>query len=235
MKIAILGYGKMGKTVERLAGERGHTIILKTKSDSNQINLAETDVAIEFSTPDAALQNITLCLEQGIPIVSGTTGWLTHYNEIINLCVSRNGSFIYASNFSIGVNLFFNINEYVAKLMLPWTKYNVSIEEIHHIQKKDSPSGTAISLAESIIKHSEYEGWKLDEKTENNIQISSKRIKDEKGIHCVSYVSDNDTISIKHKAHSRDGFGLGAILAAEWLQNKKGVFTMKDVLKINNI
>ena len=235
MKIAILGYGKMGKTVERLAGERGHTIILKTKSDSNQINLAETDVAIEFSTPDAALQNITLCLEQGIPIVSGTTGWLTHYNEIINLCVSRNGSFIYASNFSIGVNLFYNINEYVAKLMLPWTKYNVSIEEIHHIQKKDSPSGTAISLAESIIKHSEYEGWKLDEKTENNIQISSKRIKDEKGIHCVSYVSDNDTISIKHIAHSRDGFGLGAILAAEWLQNKKGVFTMKDVLKINNI
>ena len=155
MKIAILGYGKMGKTVERLAGERGHTIILKTKSDSNQINLAETDVAIEFSTPDAALQNITLCLEQGIPIVSGTTGWLTHYNEIINLCVSRNGSFIYASNFSIGVNLFYNINEYVAKLMLPWTKYNVSIEEIHHIQKKDSPSGTAISLAERIIKHSE--------------------------------------------------------------------------------
>jgi len=232
MKIALLGYGKMGKTIEKLALQKGHTIVVKTTSASENINITNADVAIEFSSPKAAIENIKLCLDNNIPIVSGTTGWLENYDEMIKLCKKRNGSFIYASNFSVGVNLFFSINDYVSKLMEPWKDYKVSIEEIHHTQKKDAPSGTAITLAEEIIKNSDKKKWNLEGNAEQELTITSQRIEDVKGTHIINYKSIIDTISIKHEAHSREGFALGAILAAEWLQNKKGVYSMKDVLKL---
>jgi len=232
MKLALLGYGKMGKTIERLALERGHTIVYKSSSGSSEGTIEEADAAIEFSTPEVAPKNIEHCFQIGTPVVSGTTGWLEHYDEIIKLCEDSNGSLIYASNFSIGVNLFFNLNEKFAELMRPWKEYEVSISEIHHTQKKDAPSGTAISIAEGILKHSDKIEWKLDGTKEDEISISAARIDDVKGTHIVSFASEVDTISIKHEAHSRDGFAIGAILAAEWLQTKKGVFSMKDVLEI---
>ena len=232
MKIALLGYGKMGKTIEKLASEKGHTIVLKTNTCPSSEEIKSADIAIEFSTPEAAVNNIKVCLENNIPIVSGTTGWLNHYPEMVKLCENRNGSFIYASNFSVGVNLFFSINEYVSNLLKPWKDYHVSMEEIHHIEKKDAPSGTAITLAEGIIKNSDKIDWKLENASEDEIEITAHRLNDVKGTHIINYKSEVDTISIKHEAHSRKGFALGAILAAEWLLNKKGVFTMKDVLKI---
>jgi 4-hydroxy-tetrahydrodipicolinate reductase len=234
MKLAILGYGKMGKTIERLASERGHVIVYKSSSNTSEGMLGDADAAIEFSTPETAVSNIKSCFEAGIPVVSGTTGWLDHYEEVIKFCEDSNGSFIYASNFSIGVNLFFTLNEQLAKLMKPWKEYTVSIAEIHHTQKKDAPSGTAISIAEGILKDSEKKGWKLNDTSEDKIEIKVERIDDVKGTHIVSYTSEIDTISIKHEAHSRDGFAIGAILASEWLQTKKGIFTMKDVLSIGN-
>ena len=230
MKIALLGYGKMGKTIEKLALEKGHSIVFKSTSDSFEGNFDEAEVAIEFSSPEAAVLNISKALEAGIPIVSGTTGWSEKYSEMVNLCKKSNGSFITASNFSIGVNLFFSINEYAAKLMAPWKEYNVSVEEIHHLQKKDAPSGTAITIAEGILKHTKKEAWKLDSNDENILNITAKREEDVKGTHIVSYDSTIDTISFKHEAHSREGFAKGAILAAEFLKGKKGIFTMKDVL-----
>ena len=237
MKLALLGYGKMGKTIEKLALEKGHIIVYTSSSEKEKGTFSDAEVAIEFSTPEVAVTNIKRCFEAGIPVVSGTTGWLSHYTEILNFCEERNGSFIYASNFSVGVNLFFNINEKLAKLMEPWKEYAVSIEEIHHTQKKDAPSGTAISIAEGIIKNSENNSWKLKDLDSNTINekeigIEAKRIDDVKGTHIVSYKSNIDTISISHKAHSREGFALGAILASEWIINKKGVYSMKDVLKI---
>jgi 4-hydroxy-tetrahydrodipicolinate reductase len=232
MKIALLGYGKMGKIIEKLALEKGHTIISKINQDSSKEELLKADIAIEFSTPEAAVSNIKFCLENGIPIVSGTTGWLAHYDEMIKLCENRNGSFIYASNFSIGVNLFFSINEYVSNLMKPWKDYQVSIEEIHHTKKLDAPSGTGITLAEEIVKNSDKKNWKLNEEADDTIKITAKRMDEVKGTHIINYDSNIDTISIKHEAHSRDGFALGALLAAEWLADKKGIFTMKDVLQI---
>jgi 4-hydroxy-tetrahydrodipicolinate reductase len=232
MKIALLGYGRMGKIIEKLALEKGHTISSKINQDSSKEELLKADIAIEFSTPEAAVSNIKFCLENGIPIVSGTTGWLAHYDEMIKLCENRNGSFIYASNFSIGVNLFFSINEYVSNLMEPWKDYQVSIEEVHHNQKLDIPSGTAVTLAEGIIRNSDKKNWELNGTEAENINITAKRINDIKGTHIINYDSNIDTISIKHEAHSRDGFALGAILAAEWLADKKGIFTMKDVLQI---
>ena len=234
MKIALLGYGKMGKTIEELALQKGHSIVLKTNTTSSTKEILDADIAIEFSTPKTAVTNIKLCLENGIPIVSGTTGWLNNYTEMVKLCENRNGSFIYASNFSVGVNLFFSINEYVSKLIAPWKDYQVSIEEIHHTEKKDAPSGTAITLAEGIIKNSDEKDWKLNSESKNELTINAQRIEDVKGTHIINYKSDIDTISLKHEAHSRKGFALGAILAAEWLQNRKGVYTMKDVLDINN-
>ena len=232
MKIALLGYGRMGKIIEKLAIEKGHTISSKINQDSSKEELLKADIAIEFSTPEAAVSNIKFCLENGIPIVSGTTGWLAHYDEMIKLCENRNGSFIYASNFSIGVNLFFSINEYVSNLMKPWKDYQVSIEEIHHTKKLDAPSGTGITLAEEIVKNSDKKNWKLNEEADGTIKITAKRMDEVKGTHIINYDSNIDTISIKHEAHSRDGFALGALLAAEWLADKKGIFTMKDVLQI---
>ena len=232
MKIALLGYGKMGKIVEKLAVKKGHTIVSRINQYSSKEEILKADIAIEFSTPQAAVSNIKFCLENDIPIVSGTTGWLAHYDKMIKLCENRNGSFIYASNFSIGVNLFFSINEYVSNLMESWKDYQVSIEEVHHNQKQDIPSGTAVTLAEEIIRNSDKKNWELNGTEAENINITAKRINDIKGTHIINYDSNIDTILIKHEAHSRDGFALGAILAAEWLVNKKGIFTMKDVLQI---
>ncbi|MCG2419828.1 4-hydroxy-tetrahydrodipicolinate reductase [Aequorivita sp. F47161] len=232
MKIALLGYGKMGKVIEKLALDRGHTIVFKSTADTSEGNFEAADVAIEFSAPEAAVDNISKALKAEIPVVSGTTGWLNKYDEMVKLCENRNGSFITASNFSVGVNLFFSINEYAAKLMAPWKEYDVSVEEIHHTEKKDAPSGTAISIAESILKHSEKQDWKLNSSEENNLKITAKREEDVKGTHTVSYISSIDTISLEHVAHSREGFAKGAILAAEFLKDKNGVFTMKDVLGI---
>lgn len=233
MKIALLGYGKMGKTIDKLAIKKGHSVVLKLSTTPLKKDLLNADIAIEFSTPESAVNNIKLCLENNIPIVSGTTGWLQHYDKMVKFCENHNGSFIYASNFSVGVNLFFSINEYVSKLMKPWKNYQVSMEEIHHTQKLDAPSGTAITLAEGIINKSDKKGWTLENPSEEEIKITAHRIDDVKGTHIINYESKIDTISIKHEAHSREGFALGAILAAEWLVDKKGVFTMKDVLKIN--
>ena len=232
MKIALLGYGKMGKIIEKLAVKKGHTIVSRINQYSSKEEILKADIAIEFSTPQAAVSNIKFCLENDIPIVSGTTGWLAHYDNMIKLCENRNGSFIYASNFSIGVNLFFSINEYVSNLMEPWKDYQVSIEEVHHNQKLDTPSGTAVTLAEEIIRNSDKKNWELNGTEVENINITAKRINDIKGTHIINYDSNIDTILIKHEAHSRDGFALGAILAAEWLVDKKGIFTMKDVLQI---
>ena len=223
---------KMGKIVEKLAIKKGHTIVSRINQYSSKEEILKADIAIEFSTPQAAVSNIKFCLENDIPIVSGTTGWLVHYDKMIKLCENRNGSFIYASNFSIGVNLFFYINEYVSNLIEPWKDYQVSIEEVHHNQKLDIPSGTAVTLAEGIIRNSDKKNWELNGTDAENINITAKRINDIKGTHIINYNSNIDTISIKHEAHSRDGFALGAILAAEWLADKKGIFTMKDVLQI---
>jgi 4-hydroxy-tetrahydrodipicolinate reductase len=232
MKLALLGYGKMGKTIERLAMEAGHQVVFIKERDKTEGDLTEADVAIDFSTPEAAFENITRCIKDGIPVVSGTTGWLNDFDEVLKLCEERNGSFIYASNFSIGVNLFFGLNEYLAKQMSAWDMYKVGIEEIHHTEKKDAPSGTAISLAEGIIKNSNKQAWQLNGGDDRTVPIHAKREADVKGTHEITYSSEIDTISIKHEAHSRDGFAKGAILAAAWLQDKKGVFSMKDVLGI---
>ncbi|WP_313111015.1 4-hydroxy-tetrahydrodipicolinate reductase [Aequorivita sediminis] len=230
MKIALLGYGKMGKTIERLALENGHSIVFKSWLGSSEGTIEDAEVAIEFSSPEAAVNNITKALKADLPIVSGTTGWLENYDEMVKLCEKRNGSFIYASNFSVGVNLFFSINEYAAKLMVQWKEYDVSVEETHHLEKKDAPSGTAITIARSILKYNNKKEWDLNSKGEDVLSITAKREEDVKGTHIVSYESDIDTISLKHEAHSREGFAKGAILAAEWLKDKKGVFSMKDVL-----
>lgn len=230
MKIALLGYGKMGKIIETLAKQKGHKIVFTASRSTSEGKLTDADVAIEFSTPEAAVTNLTACFKNGIPVVSGTTGWLKEYDNMLNLCEARNGSFIYASNFSVGVNLFFKINEQLAALMAPWKEYHVDVEEIHHTEKKDAPSGTAITIAEGILPHSDKQNWQLDASEENMLNISAKRIDDVKGTHIVSYTSEIDTISIKHEAHSREGFAKGAILAAEWLVNRKGVYTMRDVL-----
>jgi len=230
MKIALLGYGKMGKVIERIALERGHEIVLKKDQDNTFEGLLNADVAIDFSVPDSAVINISECLNNGIPVISGTTGWLSDYPKMMTLCEDKNGSFIYGSNFSLGVNVFFELNEYLAKMMANLKQYNVSMEEIHHTQKLDAPSGTAITLAEGVIKHTDYSNWTLETSISNEIHIEAKRIENVPGTHSIFYDSEVDQIEIKHTAHSREGFALGAVVAAEWLVGKKGVFTMKDVL-----
>lgn len=234
MKIALLGYGKMGKVIERIALERGHEIVLKKDQNNTFEGLSIADVAIDFSVPDSAVANISECLNNGIPVISGTTGWLADYPKMVQLCEEKNGSFIYASNFSLGVNVFFELNEYLAKMMANLKQYNVSMEEIHHIQKLDAPSGTAITLAEGVIKHTDYANWTLETPISNEIHIEAKRIENVPGTHSIFYDSEVDQIEIKHTAHSREGFALGAVVAAEWLVGKKGVFTIKDVLGLNS-
>lgn len=234
MKIALLGYGKMGKVIEKIALDRGHEIVLKKSSSDSYLGLENADVAIDFSVPASAVANISECLNKGIPVVSGTTGWLDEYPKMVALCENKNGSFIYGSNFSLGVNLFFELNSYLAKMMSKFKTYSVSMEEIHHIQKLDAPSGTAISLAKGIIENTDYSSWTLDANPkEKELPIEALRIENVPGTHSIFYTSEVDTIEIKHTAHSREGFALGSVIAAEWLVGKKGVFTMKDVLDLN--
>ncbi|HEA29976.1 MAG TPA: 4-hydroxy-tetrahydrodipicolinate reductase [Leeuwenhoekiella sp.] len=229
MNIALLGYGRMGQTIEKIAEDRGHKIGLKVDKNED-FSLKNIDVAIDFSIPEAALNNISTCLNNNVPVVSGTTGWLDHYQEMTQLCKKNNGAFLYASNFSVGVNIFFELNKQLAKMMQHVAGYNVSMEEIHHIHKLDAPSGTAISLAEGIMEHSDNTGWVLDKKGKEKITINAVREGEIPGTHRISYDSKIDEINIEHKAHSREGFALGAVIAAEWLQDKSGVYSMKDVL-----
>ncbi|TGD57987.1 4-hydroxy-tetrahydrodipicolinate reductase [Flavobacterium humi] len=233
MKIALLGYGKMGKVIERIALERGHEIVLRKSSTDSYDGLSDADVAIDFSVPDSAVDNISACFKANVPVICGTTGWLEHYDEMTALCQATNGSFIYGSNFSLGVNIFFELNDYLAKMMSRLKQYNVSMEEIHHTQKLDAPSGTAISLAKGIIENSGYNNWTMEKPKSGEIYIDAKRIENIPGTHSIFYDSEVDQIEIKHTAHNREGFALGAVIAAEWLQDKKGVFTMKDVLNLN--
>ena len=233
MKIALLGYGKMGQVIERIALERGHEIVLKKSRNATFEGLQMADVAIDFSIPNAALENISTCFENGIPVISGTTGWLEHYQKMVQLCEEKQGGFIYASNFSLGVNIFFELNSYLSKIMSQFTQYSTTIEEIHHTQKLDAPSGTAITLAENIINHSDYSSWALDEaKNSDELVIKAERIPNVPGTHTVTYQSVVDSIEIKHEAHNREGFALGAVIAAEWILGKKGVYSMKDVLNL---
>jgi 4-hydroxy-tetrahydrodipicolinate reductase len=232
MKIALLGYGRMGKEIEKIALQRGHEIVIKTSGNDNY-TITEADVAIDFSIPSAAFNNISNCINNNVPVVSGTTGWLDKYNDIIELCTTKKGAFIYASNFSLGVNIFFELNKQLAKMMNALKEYNVSIEEIHHTKKLDAPSGTAITLAEGIIENSDKKEWKLDvDSSKDIIPISAIRTPDVPGTHTITYTSEVDSIDIKHTAHNRQGFALGAVIAAEWLVDKTGVYTMKDVLNI---
>lgn len=237
MRIALLGYGKMGQTIEKIAIERGHIISHAINIDNQQdlakVTSSTTDVAIEFSEPSSAFSNIIHCLTHQVPVVVGTTGWLNRFSEAEEICKEQNGTFFYASNFSIGVNLFFKLNELLAEMMNDFPEYEVDMEEIHHIHKKDAPSGTAITLAEGIIQHLKKKvSWALERSGEETISIFSKREGEVPGTHIVSYRSTVDDIEIKHTAHSRQGFALGAVKVAEWLPGKKGVLNMKDFLKL---
>jgi 4-hydroxy-tetrahydrodipicolinate reductase len=232
MKIAILGYGRMGKEIEKIAISRGHEVLIK-KDVNALIDITSADVAIEFSVPDAAFNNISNCIKNNVPVISGTTGWLDKYEDAVSLCKKEKGTFLYASNFSLGVNIFFELNKQLAKMMRTLENYTISMEEIHHTKKLDAPSGTAITLAKGIIENSSKENWELGENTsKENIPIVAKRIPDVPGTHTILYTAEVDSIKIKHTAHSRKGFALGAIVAAEWILGKIGVFSMKDVLNI---
>jgi 4-hydroxy-tetrahydrodipicolinate reductase len=233
MKIALFGYGKMGKEIEQIALQRGHEIVLKIKG-TEEYDISQADIAIDFSVPNAALSNIVSCFRNNVPVISGTTGWLDDFDKAIDVCKENNGSFIYASNFSIGVNIFFELNKQLAKIMSSQEEYSINVEEIHHTKKLDTPSGTAITLAEGIINNTSKRDWQLKETqiSAGTIPIEAKRILDVPGTHIISYESQIDSIEIKHTAHNRKGFALGAIIAAEWLNNKIGIYTMKDVLNI---
>ena len=234
MNIILLGYGKMGKTIERIAVQRGHHISAKIDIDNHQeLNTAHGDVAIEFSHPDAAFENVQRCLQRHIPVVCGTTGWLSRKPEIEALCTAHEGAFFYASNYSLGVNIFFKVNEYLARIMNNFPGYEIEMDEIHHTEKKDAPSGTAITLADGILKHVTRKKKWVNEDTENpeEIAIKSFRIDDIPGTHVVKYNSPIDDLEIRHTAHSREGFALGAVLVAEWIRGRKGALNMDDFLK----
>ena len=230
MKIALVGYGKMGKIIDEISLSRGHEVVARLKETPTKESLNDADVVIEFSNPEAAFENIKVCLENKIPVICGTTGWLDKKPEIERIAVEQNSAFLYGSNFSLGVNLFFAINEKLAKLMNNVDEYQCQLEEIHHIHKKDAPSGTAISIAEGIIENSKYEAWKLDETKDKELGIFAIRVDEVPGTHSVFYRSEVDEIEIKHTAFNRNGFALGAVIAAEWIVGKQGVFSMKDVL-----
>lgn len=236
MNILLIGYGKMGRTIEQIALERGHRIVgkidVQNRSEMDALSREDVDVAIEFSSPEAAFDNITYCLRKGWPIVSGTTGWLEHKSEIEALCRQQQGAFFYASNYSIGVNLFFRLNRYLARLM-KGQPYDVSMTEIHHIHKLDAPSGTAITLAEGVsAENDSIKGWTLAPETkEGHLPITSEREGEVPGTHIIRYDSEIDTIEISHTAHGRKGFASGAVVSAEWLVGKAGVFGMDDLLE----
>jgi 4-hydroxy-tetrahydrodipicolinate reductase len=236
MKIALIGYGKMGKVIEEIALQKGHEVILKINSQNKDAltteNLQQADVAIEFTNPENALTNIYKCLDANIPLVCGSTGWLKHWSAVEEYCTEKKGTFLYASNFSIGVNIFFEVNKKLAALMSNQPAYDVTIEEIHHTEKKDAPSGTAITLAEQVIKELPRKTSWINEPSVNDevLIIHSKRTDPAPGTHTVRYSSGVDDIEIIHTAHNRKGFAGGALLAAEFLREKKGIFFMKDVL-----
>ena len=230
MRIALVGYGKMGKIIDEIAQKRGHEVVARLKETPTADNLNNPDVVIEFSNPEAAYQNIKNCLGLGIPVICGTTGWLDKKDEIETYAVEKNTAFLYGSNFSLGVNLFFALNERLAKMMSPFPEYDVQLEEIHHIHKLDAPSGTAITLAEGVIENSGFEAWKLEETKGKELGIFAIRENEVPGTHSVYYRSEVDEIEIKHTAFNRNGFALGAVVASEWINGKKGVFTMNDVL-----
>jgi len=238
MNIALIGYGKMGKAIEALALQKGHHIILKIASQNTAEltaqNLQQADVAIEFTNPHSAVNNIKKCLDAGVPVVCGSTGWLQYWDEVKAYCNEKNGALLYASNFSIGVNLFFELNTYLAKLMAAYPDYDVMVEEIHHTQKKDAPSGTAITLAEQILQQiSTKKRWvNVESGSKEELCIISKRIDPAPGTHTIKYTSTIDDIEITHTAHNRQGFASGAVSAAEFLQGRKGIYTMKDVLHL---
>lgn len=238
MKIALIGYGKMGKAIEEIALERNHEIILKINDENLEAftpaGLAAADVAIEFTGPHSAFDNLKQLIGYNVPVVSGSTGWTEKLNEINNYCLQKGGSFLYASNFSVGVNIFFELNKKLAELMASYPEYGISLEEIHHTQKKDAPSGTAITLAEQVMeKVTRKTSW-VNNETGNDAELAiiSKREDPAPGTHLVKYSSSIDDIEIIHTAHSRKGFALGAVLAAEYIYNKKGIFDMKQVLGI---
>lgn len=239
MKIALLGYGRMGKAIERLARERGHEIILivdeTNRASCTDEQLKQADVAIEFTTPAVAVDDYGWCFRNGVPVVSGTTGWLERWSEVTELCNETGGAFFYASNYSIGVNIFFHLNRWLAKTMAGFDNYKVFVEETHHVHKLDAPSGTAITLAEGILEeHPKYSSWKLDEGEvkAGELPIKAKREGEVPGIHAVTYKSEVDEIQIYHSAFSRDGFAQGAVMAAEFLAGKKGVYGMDDLLEL---
>ena len=238
MNIALIGYGKMGKAIEEIAISRGHSVVVKFNSQNplESSQLRTTDVAIEFSQPDLALKHIKLCADGQIPIVVGTTAWEEHLQEVINHIDKREASLIYSSNFSIGVNLFFEMNKHLARLMNDQTEYEASITEIHHTHKIDAPSGTAVTLAKDLISnHPTYLSWKLTGQSENmeksDLPISAIREENVPGTHLISYTSEIDTLTIEHQAHNRKGSALGAVIAAEFIHKKQGVYTMSDILK----
>lgn len=237
MKIALIGYGKMGKAIEAIALEKGHQIGLKADSKTRLTAdlLKQHDVAIEFTNPQACVRNIELCLEAGVPVVVGSTGWYDQFETVKKLVSQYNGGLLHATNFSIGVNLFFSFNAYVAKVMSHYPQYNVTVHEVHHTQKLDAPSGTAITTAETIVKnHAAKQKWVHGNKPKlAELEITHERIDNVPGTHVVNYTSEIDDITLTHTAHNRKGFASGAVTAAEWLKEKKGIFTMKDVLGID--
>jgi len=240
MNITLIGYGKMGKTIEQIALKRGHDVTFKIDKDNHDVlkslNGSKTDAAIEFTQPEQAFSNLKHCLENGIPVVCGTTGWLEKRKEIETICLHNKGAFFYASNYSVGVNIFFHLNKWLASVMRGYPEYAISMEEIHHTEKKDAPSGTAITLAEGIMEHISSKSMWINEAhgKDNEIPILSKRIENVPGTHTTTYSSSIDSIEITHTAHSREGFALGAVLAAEWIKGKTGVFGMDDMLKIKS-
>ncbi|REC76824.1 4-hydroxy-tetrahydrodipicolinate reductase [Chryseobacterium elymi] len=231
MRIALVGYGKMGKIIDEIALKRGHEVVARLKETPTAENLNNADVAIEFSLPEAAYHNIKACLENKVPVICGTTGWLEKKEEIEKIAVDNDSAFLYGSNFSLGVNLFFALNEKVANIMKNVDEYSCQLEEIHHVHKKDAPSGTAISIAEGIIKNNpKFNAWKLEETQGQELGIFAIREDEVPGTHSVYYKSEVDEIEIKHTAFNRNGFALGAVVAAEWIKDRKGNFAMKDVL-----
>ena len=231
MKIALVGYGKMGKIIHQIALKRGHDVVATLDETPTLEKLNNPDVVIEFSSPESAFGNIKFCLENKIPVVAGTTGWLEKKPEVEKIALENETGFLYGSNFSLGVNLFFALNEKLAEMMAPFQNdYSCQLEEIHHIHKLDAPSGTAISIAEGIFKHSEFKSWKLDETQGTELGITAIREGEVPGTHSVFYRSEVDEIEIKHTAFNRNGFALGAVIAAEWLPGKVGNFGMKQVL-----
>ncbi len=238
MNIALVGYGKMGKAIEAIAVERGHNIVLKitsaNKSDLTLLKSNHVDVAIEFTNPDVAPENVLQCLNAGVSTVCGSTGWYNQLDEVLKVNAASNTALLYASNFSVGVNIFFEVNKYLAKLMNTQPDYNVAMEETHHTQKKDAPSGTAITLAEQILEQlKRKDNWVLGStQQKNELGIEAHRIENVPGTHVVTYSSEIDEIEIRHTAHNRKGFAMGAVLAAEYIHGKSGVFSMKDVLGI---